>query len=98
MQIRTAKEIGLLVRDQRKRLGLTQDRLARRLGTSRLWVLQLEQGKPTAQLGMVLAALNDLAIPLHVGTPPAVPRVSGRRRATIDLDRIIADTTDRRKA
>ena len=59
MQIRTPKEIGLLVRDQRKRLGLTQDGLARRLGTSRLWVLQLEQGKPTVQLGMVIAALND---------------------------------------
>jgi HTH-type transcriptional regulator/antitoxin HipB len=98
MQIRTPKEIGLLVRDQRKRLGLTQDGLARRLGTSRLWVVQLEQGKPTLQLGLVLAALNDLAIPLHVRVAETSPRPGGRRRAAIDLDRIIAGTTDRPKA
>lgn len=93
MLIRSAKDLGLLVRDRRKQLKLTQDELARRLGVGRLWVLQLERGKPTAQLGLVLAALNDLGIPLQIAPPEA----KTRRDQTIDLDRIIHGSTGRKQ-
>lgn len=79
MQIRTAKEIGQLVHDRRLQLGLTQGALATKLGTSRLWLMQLEGGKATAQLGMVLAALAALDIPLHAEPPASAPRGKARR-------------------
>lgn len=79
MELRTAKDIGLLVRDRRLQLGLSQGALAKRLGASRLWLMQLEAGKPTAQLGMVLAALTDLDVSLDATMPPAPPRGKGKR-------------------
>ena len=88
MQIRTPKEIGLLIRDRRRQLDLTQDQLAQRIGVSRPWIVQLEQGKETAQLGMVLSVLNDLDVPLHVD-PPSANRVAESRRSAVDLDNII---------
>ena len=66
MLIKTPKEIGMLVRDRRKARSWTQDVLAQRLGVSRLWVVQLEQGKSTAQIGLVLRALNELDVPMQV--------------------------------
>ncbi|MBK8093213.1 MAG: helix-turn-helix transcriptional regulator [Verrucomicrobiaceae bacterium] len=99
MQIRTPKEIGLLIRDQRKQLGWTQEVFAKRLGVSRLWVVQLEQGKATAQIGLVMRALNELDVPIQVDVLPKI----GPRRAVdyrdsppsmqIDLDSIIRETS-----
>ncbi len=107
MHVRTAKDIGLLVRERRKQLGLTQGQLAERLGTGRPWVVQVEGGKATAQLGMVLAALRELDIDLHVEVPAAAAGTARakksvakpRRRAAspVDLDRIIANAVDRRR-
>jgi HTH-type transcriptional regulator / antitoxin HipB len=92
MQLRSAREIGLLIRDRRRQSGLTQAGLAERLGTSRLWVLQVERGKGTVQLGMVLRALAELGVSLHV-----MPPTRARRRPTIDIDRIVADSVDERR-
>lgn len=66
MVIKTAREIGLLARDQRKRQHWTQKQFAARLGVSRLWVVQFEKGKDTAQIGLVLRALNELNIPMNL--------------------------------
>lgn len=93
MQIRTPAEVGMLVRSRRKELGWTQDELAKRLRTSRPWVVHLETGKETAQLGRVLSALLELGIELHVMTPQMAQRVARtKRRAsvpTIDVDAIV---------
>ncbi|MCX6836424.1 MAG: helix-turn-helix domain-containing protein [Verrucomicrobia bacterium] len=88
MIIKTAKEIGLLVRDQRKARGWTQDIFAQRLGVSRLWVLQLEQGKSTAQIGLVLRALNELDVPVQVDLSP---KDQSKSYGGIDLDSIIRE-------
>lgn len=90
MYLRTAHEVGLLVKDQRRKLGWTQADLAGRLGVGRLWVVQLEQGKDTAQIGLVLRALNELRIPMQVDLstdPYSQPRSSD----FIDLDMIIQE-------
>jgi HTH-type transcriptional regulator/antitoxin HipB len=68
MYVKTPMDVGHLVKDKRKKLGLTQELMAKKLGVSRLWLLQLEQGKTTVHLGMVLRALNDLGIMLEVDT------------------------------
>jgi HTH-type transcriptional regulator/antitoxin HipB len=60
MHIRGARELGLLIRDRRRRLSLTQAELAERIGASRHWVMGMEAGKSTAEVGLVLAALAAL--------------------------------------
>ena len=60
MQIRSAGELGLLIRDRRRRLSLTQAELAERIGASRHWVMGVEAGKSTVEVGLVLAALAAL--------------------------------------
>jgi len=93
MLIKTPKEIGLLVRDRRKARRWTQDALAQRLGVSRLWVVQLEQGKSTAQIGLVLRALNELDVPMQVDITPKDPAARASASGGIDLDNIIRETS-----
>ena len=64
MLIRTTREVGLLVRDRRRAVRLTQGELAERVGASREWIRQLESGKPRLELGLTLRALTALGIAL----------------------------------
>lgn len=89
MIIKTAKEIGLLVREQRKSRGWTQDTFAQKLGVSRLWVVQMELGKSTAQIGLVLRALNELGLPMQIDLSP---KDETKPAGFIDLDSIIRET------
>lgn len=66
MRIRTPQEIGLLIRDLRTRRQWSQGRLAEVIGVTRQWVAALEQGKPRAELGLTLRALNALGVTLDV--------------------------------
>jgi HTH-type transcriptional regulator/antitoxin HipB len=58
MRIRTPKDIGALIRERRQTLGLDQGQLAKKVGVSRLWINQIERGKPGASLGLVLRTLT----------------------------------------
>ena len=62
----TPQEVARLVREQRKRRGLSQQMLAELVGVSRQWVIALEQGKPTAELGLVLQALAAIGLRVDV--------------------------------
>lgn len=64
MRIRNAKDLGLLIRDQRKRVGWSQSDLGHRIGASRNWVSEVERGKPTAEVELVLKALQTLGLSL----------------------------------
>jgi HTH-type transcriptional regulator/antitoxin HipB len=66
MRIRTPREVGLLIRELRTRRQWSQGRLAEAIGVSRQWVAALEHGKPRAELGLTLRALNALGVTLDV--------------------------------
>ena len=69
--IRTAGEIGEFVRSAREGAQMTQAALADELGVSRKWVSEVEQGKQSAEVGKVLAALLRLGFtPMVTRTPP----------------------------
>ena len=68
----TPKEIGKVVRESRKRLGVTQKGLALTSGTGLRFVIDLEKGKETCQIGKALTLLHTLGIRLTL-TPPAIP-------------------------
>lgn len=72
--IRSATEFGRTVRDRRRALGITQEELAARCGVGKRFIVDLEGGKQTTQLGKALIAANEVGITLaDVGRPPSQP-------------------------
>jgi HTH-type transcriptional regulator / antitoxin HipB len=68
----TPQDLGKIVRDTRKNLGVTQRNLALTSGTGLRFVIDLEKGKETCQIGKALTILQTLGIKL-VLTPPTTP-------------------------
>jgi HTH-type transcriptional regulator / antitoxin HipB len=89
MQIRTAKDIGALIRDQRKKQKLDQAELAEKVGVNRRWVLEVERGKPGAEIGLVLKTLDALGLTLSIEGEAAPRRRGGREIEPVDIDAII---------
>ena len=67
----TPQDIGRLVRETRKGLGATQKELALTSGTGLRFIIELEKGKETAEIGKVLTILQALGIQLTLTPPPA---------------------------
>ncbi len=67
MQIRTPRELGAFVRDARKRCSMTQVQVADRARVSRTWVVDLEAGKRTLEIGLVMSVLEILGISVELG-------------------------------
>jgi len=65
------KEIGKAVRETRKKLGVTQKDLALTAGTGLRFVIDLEKGKETCEIGKALTILHTLGIRLTL-TPPSI--------------------------
>ncbi|MPT48382.1 MAG: transcriptional regulator [Sphingobium sp.] len=65
--IRTAAEFGAAVAQARKALGLTQRELALAINSGERFIVDLEAGKPTAQLGKALAAAHAVGLRLGAG-------------------------------
>ena len=74
----TPSEIGDIVRTTRKAAGLRQDELAGAAGVGLRFIVDLEAGKPTAQIGKTLQVLAALGCSLDI-TPPLEPK--GARNA-----------------
>jgi len=66
MVIGTVAELGMRVRERRKELGMLQRMLAERVGTTRQWISNLERGKRTTEIGMVLDTLRALGLVVDV--------------------------------
>ena len=62
----TPEKIGQAVRQTRKNLGVTQKDLALTSGTGLRFIIDLEHGKPTCQLGKVLTVLHTLGLALEL--------------------------------
>lgn len=65
MEITNAKQFGGAVADARRALGLTQRDLALAIGTGERFIVNLEAGKATAQLGKALAAARAVGLRLR---------------------------------
>lgn len=84
MRIGTATELGLTLRDRRRRLGLSQASLAQEVGVSRQWIVEVEGGKPRVELALVLRVIRALGLELRadVALPVELP-------PELDIDAII---------
>jgi y4mF family transcriptional regulator len=68
--IATAHEFGANLARARKALGLTQRQLALSIGVGERFIVDLEAGKPTAQLGKALAAAKAAGMHLSDTAEP----------------------------
>lgn len=79
MRIRTATDLGLVIRERRRTLGLDQRTLADRAGVSRQWVVAVERGKAGAAIGLLLRLLGTLGLRLDTATEDAAGRPAPKR-------------------
>lgn len=94
MLIRTPADLGAVIRDRRKELKLPQATLAKRIGVSRQWVIEVEHGHPRAELALVLRAVDILGIQLDADIAPMMDQP--RRSRTVDIDSIVAKARKRK--
>jgi y4mF family transcriptional regulator len=66
----TSQQIGSLIKVTRKSLGVTQKDLALTSGTGLRFIIDLEKGKETCEIGKALTILQTLGIKLTL-TPPS---------------------------
>lgn len=78
MRVRTPLDFGLMIRQARRSRGMTQQQLARAAAVGRQWVVEIEAGKPRAELGRVLQTLAalDLSLSMHGEGIPEVRRAA----------------------
>lgn len=89
MLVRTATDLGAVIRDRRKQLKLDQATFAKKIGVGREWVIQIEKGHPRAELGLVLRAIDALNIQLNASVDQG-NQVKYRRVSPVDIDAIIS--------
>lgn len=95
MRVRTPTDLGAIIRDRRTKLGMDQKSLASQVGVSRQWIVEVEKGKPRAEVGLVLRTLEALGIPLAAGDTPKGKKAGGP--PPVDIDSIVAAAREQRK-
>jgi y4mF family transcriptional regulator len=69
MKIQDAQSLGQAIRQQRRRLKVTQKDLAMTSGTGLRFIIDLEKGKPTCQLGKAIEIVKVLGLKLEICDP-----------------------------
>jgi HTH-type transcriptional regulator / antitoxin HipB len=69
IQVDNVDDIGEAVRSARQAQGLTQRELADVAGVGVRFLSELERGKPTAEVGLVLRVLADVGLGLVLQSP-----------------------------
>lgn len=64
--VQSVADIGKRVREARRKMGMTQQRFADLAGVGRRFLLELEQGKATLEIGRVLAVCRAAGIKLRI--------------------------------
>jgi len=71
MKTRIPKQPGATIRARRRQLKVTQKDLAMTCGTGLRFIIDLEKGKPTCQIGKILQVLQALGLELRITNPTA---------------------------
>jgi y4mF family transcriptional regulator len=68
MKVKTPEQLGAAVRTRRRQLRITQKELAMSCGTGLRFIVDLEKGKPTCQIGRTLRVLQGLGLVLEMAS------------------------------
>ena len=68
MKTQTTTQLGAVIRTRRKQLKITQKELAMTCGTGLRFIVDLEKGKPTCQIGKTLQVLQSLGLAIELTT------------------------------
>ena len=66
-KIKDTKSLGMLIRQERKQQGLTQEQLAGAIGVGVRFLRELEAGKESCQIGRAMQVLAGLGLVVSVG-------------------------------
>lgn len=81
LPVRSVEDVALLLRAVRKSARLRQDDLAATAGVSKQFAADVERGKPTVQLGLVLKLLAEAGVALNAEIPDSAAEEVNRQRA-----------------
>jgi HTH-type transcriptional regulator/antitoxin HipB len=97
MHVRTARDLGAVIRQERKKRGLSQAVLAKDVGVHQPKISSVEKGAPGVRVGLILQILRTLNLELAVTAPSAKKPTKNQQaqEAEFDLD-AIANTGLRR--
>jgi len=82
--IRSAQDLGIALRAVRKSAKVRLDDLSQTVGVSKQTTTNLEQGRPTVQLGTAIKLLAEMGLTLSVDLPelalPALRRIQAQAK------------------
>ncbi len=87
MKIISTRDLAIAIRARRQTLGLSQADLATRAGVSRPWISDVEAGKATTELGLVIRLVEALGFRLDL--TPENSQKSGDSATSVDLDALL---------
>lgn len=94
MLLRNPLDLGAAIRDRRRQLNLDQSDLANQVGVSRKWIIDIEKGKPRAEIGLILRTLDALGLRLSVDQASLVREEKIPGIALPDIDQVLNRTQD----
>lgn len=65
--VTSAQSLGALIRDERKKQGLTQIELGKMTGLGQTTLSLIEKGKPSVQFQTIMVLLSALKLNLQIG-------------------------------
>ena len=77
----SVRALGAIVRQKRKALDWSQDKLAAAAGVSRPWLSEFEAGKASVEIGLVFAVLDALGMHVNVTSSSALHAGAAGRAA-----------------
>lgn len=87
--IKSVRDIGAVSRGRRLSLGLSQAQVAARARVSRQWISEVEAGKGTAELRLVLQLLDALGIRLTLDDGAGSTGQDVPSPGAVDLDALL---------
>jgi len=69
MTTKSPEQLGAAIRARRRQLKVTQKDLAMTCGTGLRFIIDLEKGKQTCQIGKILQVLQALGLKLQISSP-----------------------------
>jgi transcriptional regulator with XRE-family HTH domain len=91
VQLRSQRELGLLLRERRDEMGLSQQAFADLVGVPRLWVSTVENGHGNPTFTRLLAVAERAGLTVRLDDPLSdrLPATVTPSRPQVDLDGLL---------